>query len=132
MTDRVIDASALIRLLLPPAGRLAGRHQALTGTYWHTPHLIDAECGNALRRIVRRGELSAVEGRTILRTAAAVIDVRYTHGELTDVAWSLRDRLSFYGALYVALAVRLGVPLVTADQRLATAPGLPCEVELIG
>jgi len=31
----------------------------------------------------------------------------------------------------VALAVRLGVPLITADARLSRAPGLACQVEVV-
>ena len=46
-------------------------------------------------------------------------------------AWTLRDNVTYYDALYVALAARLGYPLLTADARLARAPGLPCAVELI-
>ncbi len=45
--------------------------------------------------------------------------------------WALRDNVTYYDALYVALAARLGYPLLTADARLARAPGLPCAVELI-
>ena len=39
--------------------------------------------------------------------------------------------MTYYVALYVALAARLGYPMLTADARLAGAPGLPCAVELI-
>lgn len=39
--------------------------------------------------------------------------------------------LSFYDALYVALAARLRLPLITADVRLGNAPKLPCSVEII-
>ena len=46
-------------------------------------------------------------------------------------AWALRDNVTYYDALYVALAARLGYPLLTADARLARAPGLPCAVELV-
>jgi predicted nucleic acid-binding protein len=45
-------------------------------------------------------------------------------------AWELRTNLSAYDALYVALAEQLDAPLVTADARLARAPGLRCVVEL--
>jgi predicted nucleic acid-binding protein len=53
------------------------------------------------------------------------------HGPLAPTGWSLRHDFSYYDALYVALAARLRAPLLTADERLANAPGLPCEVELI-
>ena len=132
MTDRVLDASALLLVVLPSAPGDAGLPRQYADTAWHAPHLIDAECGHVLRRAVRRGVLSAEEGRAILRVASAMIDVRYRHDPLRDVAWSLRDQLSYYDALYVALAVRLDLPLITCDRRLAGAPGLPCRVELAG
>jgi predicted nucleic acid-binding protein len=43
----------------------------------------------------------------------------------------LRDNLSFYDALYVALAQALQLSLLTADSKLARAPKLRCAVELI-
>lgn len=62
----------------------------------------------------------------------ALINHRYPHaGPLAELAWTWRGNLSFYDALYVALAVRLGVPLVTGDARLSAAPGLSCAVELV-
>jgi predicted nucleic acid-binding protein len=60
------------------------------------------------------------------------VDQRYPHtGSLADAAWELRDNVTFYDALYVALAAALDVPLLTADARLARAPGLPCQVEVV-
>jgi len=47
------------------------------------------------------------------------------------MAWELRHNLSCHDAPYVALATSLGVPLLTADGRLAGARDLPCEVELV-
>ena len=72
------------------------------------------------------------QAHTALRAAHDVIDFRYPHiGSLADLAWTWRDNLSFYDALYVALALRLDVPLVTADGRLSRARGSPCSIELI-
>lgn len=42
--------------------------------------------------------------------------------------WERRDNMSGYDAASVAAAEHLGVPLVTSDKRLASAPGLRCEV----
>jgi predicted nucleic acid-binding protein len=62
----------------------------------------------------------------------ALVAERYPHGLLSRAAWRLRDNPTYYDALYVALAARLDVPLLTADARLARIPGLPCTVEVVG
>jgi predicted nucleic acid-binding protein len=55
----------------------------------------------------------------------------FAYGPLVRLAWSLRDDVSFHDAVYVSVAVTLDIPLLTADARLARAPGLPCAVEVI-
>jgi predicted nucleic acid-binding protein len=47
-------------------------------------------------------------------------------------AWALRDELTVYGAAYVALAERLGAPLLTLDAGLARAAERHVAVELVG
>ena len=47
--------------------------------------------------------------------------VRYDHGPLMHRVLELRHNFSAYDASYVALAEALGVPLLTADARLASA-----------
>jgi predicted nucleic acid-binding protein len=132
VNDRVLDASALVLALngkTDEAGLLRAR---LPRMRRHAPHLIDAELGNVLRRHVQAARITAEEAGAALRAARVLIDHRYPHaGSLAELAWTLRDDLSFYDALYVALAGRLGVPLVTCDSRLSKAPGLPCAVEVV-
>jgi predicted nucleic acid-binding protein len=41
---------------------------------------------------------------------------------LAREAWALREKVSLYDGLYVALATALAVPLVTADKRPSKAP----------
>lgn len=66
------------------------------------------------------------------RVGRVLVDRRYPHtGALGDLAWSYRHNLLFYDALYVALATRLRVPLLTCDVKLRNAPGLTCAVELV-
>jgi predicted nucleic acid-binding protein len=46
--------------------------------------------------------------------------------------WELRHNLSAYDATYVALAeVLAATSLLTTDARLAIAPGITCNVELL-
>ena len=130
--DVVADASAVV---LSIAGkrerdeRLAAR---LAAAVCHAPHLLDAEVGNALRRHLLAEKISVDTAAIGLRGLAGLIDERYPHhGTLATAAWALRGAITYYDALYVALAARLDVPLLTADARLARAPGLPCTVEVI-
>jgi predicted nucleic acid-binding protein len=61
------------------------------------------------------------------------VDNRYpATGPLADAAWQLRGDITYYDALYVALAAGLGAPLVTMDARLSRAPGLTCAIEVVG
>jgi len=48
-------------------------------------------------------------------------------GLLTRV-WELRDNMTAYDATYIALAEELGCELLTADARLARAPGPTCPI----
>ena len=81
---------------------------------------------------MRAGHLDPESAATGLAGGRSLIDQRYPHtSSLAGAAWDLRDNVTFYDALYVALAVALDVPLLTADARLARVPGLPCQVELV-
>jgi predicted nucleic acid-binding protein len=44
---------------------------------------------------------------------------------LVEEAWAYRHNLVIADGLYVVLAMRLGVDLITGDRRLANAPTLP-------
>jgi len=48
---------------------------------------------------------------------------RVTVVGLLERIWELRENLSAYEATYVAVAETLETPLLTADARLARAPG---------
>jgi len=50
------------------------------------------------------------------------------HRPLLSRIWELRDSVSAYDACYVALAERLGVPLLTCDARLGRSHGHHAEV----
>lgn len=130
-TDHVLDASTVIEALTSKSNDAAALRARLTDATCHAPHLLDAEIGSVLRKQVRRGDISAAQAHGLLHAAHALIRDRYPHGPLLDAAWQLRDNLTFYDALYVALAARLKLSLLTADRRLANAPGLPCTIDLI-
>lgn len=130
--DHVLDASALVLALVGKSDEADVLRRRLPTMRRHAPHLIDAELGNVLQRHEQSGRISAEEARSALDAGRVLIEHRYPHtGPLAQLAWSKRANLSFYDAFYVALAVRLGVPLLTADARLSRAPDLGCHVELV-
>jgi len=95
------------------------------------PELIDLEVLSALRRLVRAEVISEAHAASSLRELALMPLARSPHAPLVGRIWELRDNLSAYDAAYVALAERVEGSLVTADSRLAAAPGIRCEIELL-
>jgi len=56
---------------------------------------------------------------------------RHAHEPLLDRIWSLRQNLTAYDAVYVALAEVLDTIVLTCDRKLARAPGSARRVELV-
>ena len=126
----VVDASAVVDLLVPLRPDPALRSRLLSDHDLHAPHLVDVEFVSALRSFVRRGRLSAERAADARVDLAAAAIARYPHSPLLARAWELRSNLSIYDGVYVALAELLEAPLVTCDMRLAGAPGHRAEIEL--
>jgi len=131
LTDLVVDASVVATAVSDSGPQGDAVRARLRGTTLHAPHLVDAEVGSVLRRAVASERIEPEQAAAALRVLAALVTERYPHGPLMSRSWAMRHDLSFDDALYVALAARIGVPLLTADARLSHAPKLPCAVELI-
>ncbi len=123
----MVDASAALSALLNagPARR------ALADTQLHVPHLIDSEVASGLRRRVIAGDIGAEVAWALLDTWRRLGMVRHPVHRLLGRVWALRDNVSAYDASYVALAEHLDCSLVTADGRLARAPGIGCPVSVM-
>lgn len=132
MAEYVVDAAAAVSALGRKDAVGIAAHKLIAEATCHAPHLLDAEVGHVLRRGERAGEISERTARTALHALPEMIDYRYPHtGRLTALAWELRHTITFYDALYVALATVLDMPLLTANIRLSKTPGLSCRVILI-
>jgi predicted nucleic acid-binding protein len=128
----VVDASVLAEYFgaAEHAGLARSRLAEHRGRLW-APCLVDAEVGHVLRRGVRRGRIEADAARQALEELALMPLRRARHEALVHRAWELRDNLSFYDALYVALAEVIEQPLITFDARIARADGVRAEVEVL-
>jgi len=128
----VVDASAVLEVLLrtPAAqsveGRLLDPQQTL-----HTPHLLDVEVASVIRRYAANGEIDTERGSAALADLAVFPLHRYPHDVLLPRVWELRNNLTAYDAVYVALAEALDAPLLTRDRRLANAAGHRATIELV-
>lgn len=120
----VVDASALVDLLLGSdrgrgVGRAVTRFAAL-----HAPAHIDAEVLSALGRLHRAGAVTSRQvGNRLDALAQAPIE-RHAVMSLLVGAWRRRDRFRLVDALYVELAEQMGAVLLTTDGRLAAAAGI--------
>jgi predicted nucleic acid-binding protein len=124
----VVDASVLVdALLLDGAARAR-----LAVAKLQAPDLIDAELLSVLHRLVLAERLSEQHALQALATNQKLGLRRHSSRHLWLHAWELRCNLSAYDAIYVALAEQLGATLLTADTRVARAPGLRCAVEVLG
>jgi predicted nucleic acid-binding protein len=97
----------------------------------HAPHLLDVEVAQVLRRYTRTGELDTARGLQALEDLVDFPLTRYPHDLLLLRIWELRHNVTAYDAAYIALAEALGVPLITRDAALASAPGNRARIELI-
>ena len=121
MKGLVVDASAAVN-----GSPVLGEAAAL-----FAPEVIDLELANVLRKAVIRNHRGATEaGEQLTRWASNRIK-RFPHAPLLATIWALRHNITPYDASYVALAMELDVPLLTADRKLGAAAASYCDVVLI-
>jgi predicted nucleic acid-binding protein len=127
----VVDASALLEVLLGTEAAPAVESRLFGGETLHAPHVLDLEVAQVLRRYERAGELTAVRGRQALEDLAGLRLERYPHHLFLSRIWALRSNVTAYDAAYLALAEALDAPLVTRDRRLRGVPGHAATVEVV-
>lgn len=89
----------------------------------HAPALIDAEVFNAIRGLLNGGKITlTLAMRTLERFAAMHNIIRHPAAPHIRRVLELANNFTAYDALYVALAERLGLPLLTRDAKYARAP----------
>lgn len=130
-TVLVVDASVLAPALGDDGPDGDRSRERLRDQPIFAPALIDLETVSVLRRQLTVGLLDARRARLALQDLVDLPIQRAPHVPLLERCWELRDNLTMYDAAYVALAEELGATLVTADARLANAPGVTCPVDLL-
>jgi len=116
----ILDASVVVKWFVEDSlseAAIAARDK------WRSPaapSLLMVEVANAFRRYVVRGDIElglALDNLDLISRIVRMVDHRPFLEEATSLA--VRRNHSVQDCLYVVLALRRGLPLVTADQKLA-------------
>lgn len=128
----VVDASALLEFLLQTSlGARVEIRLFRDQDELHAPHLVDVEVVQGLRRLVRTGEVSSGRADEAIADLTDLDLHRHAHIDLLGRAWKLRENISAYDAMYVALAEAIEAPMVTCDSPLGKAPGHRARIDVI-
>lgn len=123
----VLDSSVAIAAL---TGHRPSR-EAVAGQRLLAPHVIDIEIAHGLRGLVIGRKLPAPDAERVLELWLRLAVDRVPMAPFLHRVWELKDNLTAYDAVFVAVAEGHGVPLLTADRRLAAAVGPKCPIQLI-
>jgi len=127
----VLDASAVVELLLGTLGAAAVERRVVRARSLHAPSVLDLEVTQAIRRFCATGQLAPERGGQAIAELADLPVRRYPHTPLLGRIWQLRTAITAYDAAYVVLAETLGAPLVTRDRRLARTRGHRARIDLV-
>jgi predicted nucleic acid-binding protein len=128
----VLDASAVIELLLnTDGGRDVNARVSEAAESLHAPHLLSVEVAQVLCRYVAGHSIDPGTAIAALEDLAQLDIARYEHETLLPRVWELRENVTAYDAVYLALAEALGAPLLTFDRGLASVPGHDAVVEVL-
>lgn len=127
----VVDTSAVVDYLLG-----SGAHQEVGALLeqegeFAAPDVLAFEALAVFRRLALRGELDERRGGGAVEDLADLPVELFPTLALRARAWALRENMTTADALFVALAERLGEPLATKDDRLASAAAAHSSAEVI-
>jgi len=123
MSVYVVDASVAAKWFFEESHTEAA--SAILDAHYqlHAPDFLRLELDSVIGKRIRRGEITASLGRSI-RDALRAFPLQYHPADLLEDAvfeLALETSRSVYDCLYLALAVLIEAPLITADRRFYNA-----------
>jgi len=120
----VIDTSVAVKWYIPEAHSVEAKGYMGKGLDRHAPDYLRAEAASVVLKRIRNRDvklrLTLDEGRMVLAALKALPIQFHEARPLIDPAFALAEEIgaSLYDGLFLALALRLGGQLVTADKKL--------------
>lgn len=127
----VVDASVLAPAVADSGADGERMRARLRGEVIMGPDLLRIEVVSVIRRHLGTGRLSPEQADAAVADLLDLPIRVFPTAPLLPRAWSLRADLTAYDGCCAALAEAVDAPLLTANRRLARAPGLRCPVEVI-
>jgi predicted nucleic acid-binding protein len=123
MEAAIVDASVAVKWVVKEPG--SDRARLLSRARLEAPDLLPIECANILWKKVRLRDLTREEASTrlelLLRAPVSLANSRDVLDAALVLSFDLRHPV--HDCVYIALALRRDLPLVTADERLVAAAG---------
>jgi predicted nucleic acid-binding protein len=117
----IVDASVAVKWVVNESGSVRAR--LLSEARLEAPDLMFVECANILWKKVQVKDLTREEAsirmELLVRAPVAVAESRLLLDRALSLSCDLRHPV--YDCVYIALAMRRNLPLVTADDRLVAA-----------
>jgi predicted nucleic acid-binding protein len=121
MKRLVIDASILVKLFFEEEHSEASARHLKNAAELLAPDLLWAEVANVVWKRLRRREITVADAGGLVDEMLRVPVVTHEHLGLVSPALALAAETgrTVYDCLYLALAIRENVTLLTGDERLA-------------
>ncbi len=127
----VVDASVIASAIVD-AGEDGQRiRDRLRGETIAGPDLLRIEVMSVVRRHATAGSLTPEQADAAFEDLVDFPVSVFPTVPLLPRVWELRDNVTSYDGCYIALAEAVDGPLLTADRRLANAPGARCAIEML-
>ena len=115
----VVDTNVVVYLTLDTPQRQTSRQIRDADSDWHVPYLWLSEFRNAVAQYMRSGDLTLRGALNAIEVAEEMLlGKEHEVDSVRVMELVANSACSAYDCEYVALALQLGVPLVTADRRI--------------
>jgi predicted nucleic acid-binding protein len=116
----IVDASVAVKWVAEEPGSAKARDLVGSGDRLLAPDIVLAEAGNALRKKLARRIIDRIQAVNGVQTIERAFDELFPVRPLIHAAIRLALDLNHpvYDCIYLALATREGLSVLTADERL--------------